>query len=79
MILSGSKDATLHHVQLVSIHGTEFFDLVFAHDDAPDHAYRTRIGTESIYAQPQPGDLVAVTYMMNIPTAITRRAGPNGV
>ena len=79
MILAGSKDAILHHVQLVSIHGTEFFDLVFAHDDAPDQAYRTRIGTESIYAQPQPGDLVAVTYMMNIPTAITRRPAPNSV
>jgi len=43
MILSGSKDATLRQVQLVSLHGTEFFDVVFAHDDAPEQLVRSRV------------------------------------
>jgi hypothetical protein len=73
MILSGSKDATLRQVQLVSLHGTEFFDIVFSHDDAPEQALRTRVGREAIYASPQVGDLVTIAYLMNIPTNIARR------
>ena len=74
MILSGSKDATLRQVQLVSLHGTEFFDLVFSHDDAPEQLIRARVGREAIYANPQPGELVSVSYLMNIPTSIARRS-----
>ncbi len=74
MILSGSKDATLRQVQLVSLHGTEFFDVVFAHDDAPEQLVRSRVGRESIYADPQVGDLVSIAYLMNVPTNIARRS-----
>ena len=74
MILSGSKEATLRQVQLVSLHGTEFFDLVFSHDDAPEELVRARVGREAIYASPQVGDPVAVSYLMNIPTNIARRS-----
>ncbi len=74
MILSGSKDATLRQVQLVSLHGTEFFDVVFSHDEAPEQLVRTRVGRESIYANPQAGDPVTIAYLMNVPTNIARRA-----
>ena len=73
MIISGSKDATLRQVQLVSLHGTEFFDIVFSHDDAPEQPMRTRVGREAIYANPQAGDPVTIAYLMNIPTNIARR------
>jgi hypothetical protein len=74
MIMSGSKDATIQEIQPVSIHGTEFYDVVFAHDDEPGQLRRARVGAEAIYAQPQAGDNVSVSYLMNIPTNIARRA-----
>jgi hypothetical protein len=73
MIMSGSKNATIQEVQRVSLHGTEFYDVVFCHDDEPGQLRRTRVGTEAIYAQPQAGDPVSVSYLMNVPTNIARR------
>jgi hypothetical protein len=74
MIMSGSKDATIQDIQRVSLHGTEFYDVVFFHDDEPGQLRRARIGPEAIYPQPQAGDLVSVSYLMNVPTDIARRA-----
>jgi len=74
MIMSGSKDATIQEIQRVSIHGTEFYDVVFAHDDEPGQLRRARVGPEAIYPQPQAGDSVSVSYLMNVPTSIARRA-----
>lgn len=73
MILAGSADATLLQVQLVDIHGSRFYDLVYAHADEPQQARRFRVGLEQIYADPQAGDAVSVSYLMNVPTEISRR------
>jgi len=73
MIISGTKDATLREVRLVDIHGTRFYDIGYTHDDAPDQLRQARIGVESAYGDPQPGDAIAVSYLMNVPTAIARR------
>lgn len=73
MIVSGTKAATLQQIQSVSIHGTEFFDVVFAHDEQPEQLVRTRLGREAIYANPQAGDQVTISYLMNVPTDIARR------
>ena len=75
MILSGSADATLLEVRLVDIHGTRFYDLIYAHADEPQQARRARVGVEDVYAEPQAGDAVSVSYLMNVPTAVARRAG----
>ncbi|MCS6882890.1 MAG: hypothetical protein RMK84_17540 [Oscillochloridaceae bacterium] len=74
MIVSGTKDAILNVVQPISIHGTILYDLVYTHvgETQPRQA---RIGAESIYADPQPGDAVRVTYLMNVATAVERRDG----
>ena len=74
MIMSGSKDATIQDIQRVSLPGTEFYDVIFAHDDEPGQLRRVRVGSEAIYAQPQAGDAVCVSYLMNVPTNIARRA-----
>jgi hypothetical protein len=72
MIMSGAKDATLLQVQLLDIHGTYYYDLVYAHTD--DRQPRSaRIGKEDIYADPQPNDAVRVAYMMNVVTGVQRR------
>lgn len=71
MIMSGSKDAVLMQVQLIDIHGTYYYDLVYAHTD-DRQPRRARIGKDDIYADPQPGDAVRVAYLMNVVTAVQR-------
>ena len=74
MIMSGTKDATIRQVQLVDIHGTRFYDLAFSHDEAPTTIHSARIGLESAYEQPRAGDLVRVSYLMNVIIAVARRS-----
>lgn len=72
MIMAGSKDAVIINLQLLNIHGTYYYDLVYAHID--DQQPRTaRIGKEDIYANPQPGDTVQVAYLMNVVTGVTQK------
>jgi hypothetical protein len=73
MIMSGKKDATLRNVRLIDIHGTRFYDIEYTHDEAPDLIRSARIGTESAYDDPRPGDTVAISYLMNVVTTIARR------
>lgn len=73
MILSGSKDAVLQQVQLIDIHGTRFYDIVYAHTDSPQDLRRARIGAEDAYSGPQPGDPIRVSYLMNVVTGIAIR------
>lgn len=72
-MLSGTKDAILHRVQLVDIHGTRFYDLTFSHADAPEQIRRARIGVEDAYPDPAAGDMIRVSYLMNVVTGILRR------
>jgi hypothetical protein len=69
MIMSGKKAAVLEQLQLLDIHGTYYYDLVYRHLDETT-ARRARIGREDIYANPQPGDQVQVHYLMNVVTSV---------
>jgi hypothetical protein len=73
MIISGKKEATLQQVRLIDIHGTRFYDIAYTHDDTPAQVRSARIGVEEAYADPQPGDAITVSYLMNVPTGIARR------
>lgn len=73
MIMGGNKEATIRGVQLVDIHGTRFYDIAYSHDETPDSIRTARVGAESAYANPQPGDPVRVSYLMNVVTEIARR------
>lgn len=73
MIMSGRKDAVLHHIQRIDIHGTRFYDIIFAHTDTPDQMRRARIGADDAYPDPRPGDEISVAYVMNVVTGIARR------
>lgn len=72
MIMSGARDAVIDAVQAVSIHGTILYDLVYTHagEQQPRQA---RLGAESVYPEPRPGDAVRVSYLMNVATAVERR------
>lgn len=73
MIMSGKKQATLQQIRMVDIHGTRFYDIAYTHDDAPDQVRTARIGVEDAYTNPQAGDAIFVSYLMNVATGITRR------
>jgi hypothetical protein len=73
MIMSGKKNATLRQVRLIDIHGTRFYDIDYTHDEAPELLRSARIGIESAYDDPSPGDTVVISYLMNVVTAIARR------
>jgi hypothetical protein len=73
MIISGKHDATLQELRLVDIHGTRFYDIGYAHDDAPATIRTARIGVEDAYPDPQVGDPISVSYLMNVVTGIARR------
>lgn len=72
-MLIGTHDATLRQVQQIDIHGTHFYDLRYSHADAPDQLRQARVSGESIYASPQPGDAVRVSYLMGVVTTVERR------
>jgi len=73
MIMSGTKDATLHMVRLIDIHGTRFYDVEYSHDDLPGQVRAARVGLESAYENPQPNDQIRVSYLMNVVIALARR------
>jgi hypothetical protein len=56
----------------VDIHGTILYDLVYVHV-GEEQPRRARLGAESIYAGPRPGDAVRVSYLMNVATGVERR------
>lgn len=72
MILSGTREAVLLSVQRIDIHGTIFYDVTF-HHSGETQPIRARIGAESVYPNPQPGDQVLVSYVVGVVTNITPR------
>lgn len=71
MIMSGSREATIDAVQAVDIHGTIFYDITYTHA-GEEGQRRARVGQESVYERPRPGDAVRVSYMMNVVTGVER-------
>lgn len=72
MIVSGSRDAVIQAVQAIDVHGTIFYDIAYVHVGEGQQR-RARIGAESIYPDPRPGDVVRVSYLMNVATSVERR------
>ncbi len=65
-----SRRGRLLHVRLVNFYGSQFWEIVYIHEEAPEESRVARIGTESAYDNPQPGDHVYVTYMQHRPVSI---------
>ena len=56
-MLKGSRDAVLHRMQPVSIHGQLFYDLHYRFADEPDSQMRVaRVGGEALAPALQEGD-----------------------
>jgi len=72
-MLKGSRDAVLHRLQPISVHGQLSYDVHYTFADDPDGPVRVaRIGGESIDTSIQAGDKVRLDFLVGVVTAIHR-------
>ena len=60
-----AKEAIIHKAQPFDLHGTPYYQLVFSYANEPDIAREARLGQESVYDSPRPGDLVLIETVMD--------------
>ncbi|MDD5542699.1 MAG: hypothetical protein PHX83_05955 [Acidobacteriia bacterium] len=72
-MLLGPRKAQIVKVAPSDIHGQRFHDLYYFFLEDPDKTIQaSRVPVESVYSDPQPGDLVSIDFMMNVPTKVER-------
>jgi hypothetical protein len=72
-MLKGSRDAVLHRVQPISIHGQLSYDVHYTFADEPDGQMRVaRVGTEVLSRALQPGDRIRLDFLVGVVTAVHR-------
>ncbi len=74
-MLKGSRDAVLHRMQPISIHGQLSYDLHYPFADEPDQQMRVaRVGPEALAPGLQDGDRVRLDFVLGAVTAVHRAA-----
>jgi hypothetical protein len=74
-MLKGSRDAILHRIQPISVHGQLSYDVQYTFADDPDGATRVaRVGGEAIDTSVQAGDRVRLDFLVGVVTAVHRVA-----
>ena len=72
-MLQGTRDAVLHKMQPVSIHGQLSYDLHYLFEDEPDSQPRVaRVGGEAIAPGIQVGDRIRLDFIVGVVTAVHR-------
>ena len=71
-MLKGSRDATLHRLQPISIHGQLSYDAHYAFEDDPAQMHVARVGPEAVDAGVEPGGRVRLDFLVGVVTAIHR-------
>jgi hypothetical protein len=72
-MLKGSRDAVVHKIQPISIHGQLSYDLHYRFTDEPDSQLRVaRIGGEAIARGVQEGQRVRLDFLVGVVTAVHR-------
>jgi hypothetical protein len=59
-------EAILAAAQPYDIHGTRYYQLIYATKEKPDAMVEGRVALESIYRDPQPGDRVDIQMLMGV-------------
>jgi hypothetical protein len=73
-MLKGSRDAVLHKMQPVSIHGQLSYDLHYRFADEPDSQLRVaRVGPEALAPGLQEGDTIELDFLVGVVTAARKR------
>ena len=72
-MLKGTRDAVLHRMQPISIHGQLSYDLHYTFADEPDTQPRVaRVGPEALPKGLQAGDRVRLDFLVGVVTAVHR-------
>lgn len=72
-MLKGSRDAVVHKIQPISIHGQLSYDVHYRFADEPDSQIRVaRIGGEAIGRGVQEGERVRLDFLVGVVTAVHR-------
>jgi len=70
-VLKGSRDAVLHRLQPISIHGQLSYDVHYTFADEPDGQVRVaRVGPEVLASGLQEGDRVLLDFLVGVVTAV---------
>jgi len=72
-MLKGSREAILHKLQPISIHGQLSYDVHYRFVDEPDSQMRVaRVGGEAITQGIEEGDRVLLDFLVGVVTAVHR-------
>jgi hypothetical protein len=72
-MLRGTRDAVLHKMQPVSIHGQLSYDLHYRFVDEPDGQARVaRVGGEALASGIQTSDRITLEFIVGVVTAVHR-------
>jgi hypothetical protein len=76
-MLKGSREAVLHRMQPISIHGQLSYDLHYRFADEPDGQMRVaRVGGEALAPGLENGDPVSLDFVLGVVTAVKRLPSP---
>jgi hypothetical protein len=72
-MLRGTREAVVHKVQPISIHGQLSYDLHYLFADEPDSQFRVaRVGPEAVEPGVQAGDRVNLDFVVGVVTAVKK-------
>lgn len=72
-MLKGTRQAVVHRIQPVSIHGQVSLDVFWQDPDDPEQELRhARVGDDAVPRNLQPGDRVTLHYLLGMVTQITK-------
>ncbi len=72
-MLKGTRQGVLKRVQPLSVHGQVSWDVFFTDVEDPEgQIHVARIGPEAVAHNLEPGDRIAVEYVVGVPIRITR-------
>ncbi len=70
-MLKGSREAVLHKLQPISIHGQLSYDVHYKFADEPDNQMRVaRVGPEALGQGLQDGDRVRLDFLVGVVTGV---------
>jgi hypothetical protein len=73
-MLKGSREAILHRLRPISIHGQLSYDLHYRFIDEPDSQLRVaRVGPEALAPGLQEGDRVLLDFLVGVVTAARKQ------
>ena len=74
-MLKGSREAILHKLRPISIHGQLSYDLHYRFVDEPDSQLRVaRVGPEALAPGLQEGDRVLLDFLVGVVTAARKQS-----